>query len=153
MHARVKDGVAIELFDVPQGLALKDCFHPSLLAEFVTVPNNTKVGSTLVNGSWVAPVIPTLEKAKPRRPVLTPTQFKLLWTVPELIAIDELRQIDKTLDKVMDLLEDPKTEEVDLNLRSVKDTITYTVTALPESVLVASAKEQRIKDILTGVFD
>jgi len=70
-YARIIDEVAIETFMPPEGTPIEDCFHPSLVAEFVQVPDEV-VANSIRNedGSWTIPPPPpaTPEPVTPEGP-------------------------------------------------------------------------------------
>jgi predicted component of type VI protein secretion system len=64
MYARITDNIALEVIDFdPVG-----AFHPDVAAMFTPVPDIVQQNYTLVDGEWVAPVIP---------PPYVPTQEEL----------------------------------------------------------------------------
>jgi len=78
-------------------------------------------------------------------PLLTPVEFKLMFTPMERIAIKGKRATDEILDDFMDIIDDPRLVTVDFNLQSTKDAIDYLV-----SIEVLTA--ERAVQVKTGVF-
>lgn len=81
--------------------------------------------------------------------VVTPIEFKLLWTSPERIKIRELRTADLIIDDFMDLVEDPRLTEVNLSLQSTQDGVDYILTVLEAAGTVID-KVARRDSILSG---
>jgi hypothetical protein len=64
-YARVVDDVAVDVVSGnPTGR-----YHPTIAAQFKTVPNSVLVGSRLVNGAWQAPAAPQPEPEPEARPL------------------------------------------------------------------------------------
>lgn len=61
MFALVRDGAVVQLFTPPEGVAIEECFAPSVAAQFVAVPDGTTPaqGWTYVSGVFEPPVPPT----------------------------------------------------------------------------------------------
>jgi hypothetical protein len=85
------------------------------------------------------------EPLVPLLPLLTPVEFKLLFTPTERIAIKNTRPTDEILDDFMDIIDDPRLDTVNFNLQSTKDAIDYLV-----SIEVLTV--ERAVQVKTGVF-
>jgi hypothetical protein len=56
MLARISNKTIVEILMAVDGHAIEDCFHPSILAQCIPVPDGAEVGWTQQeDGSWVAP--------------------------------------------------------------------------------------------------
>ena len=91
--ARIIDGVAADVVDADPA----DLFHPVIAAEFVEVPDQVVVGSTLTDGVWSAPPV-----AQAPEPVRAPVQmavidFLRLFTTEELAGFNALRKACQAL--------------------------------------------------------
>ena len=71
--------------------------------------------------------VPDAVIAPERLKEMSPVQFKMLLTPQERIAIRTARATDPVIDDFMDILEDVRLTEVDRNLQSVQDMVTYLV--------------------------
>jgi len=86
----------------------------------------------------------------PTPPKVTAPQFKMLFTSKERIKAKSLRATDPGVDDFWDLLDDPRTTQVDLALASVQEGIEYVLTAVNaagESLDVQSRKTAIISGI------
>jgi len=88
---------------------------------------------------------PEPEPVAPLLPLLTPVEFKLMFTPTERIAIKNTRPTDEILDDFMDIIDDPRLDTVNFNLQSTKDAIDYLV-----SIEVLTV--ERAVQVKTGVF-
>jgi len=138
--ARIINNIAIDVSDDPD-----NHFHPDIASEFVEVPDEVSHGWKLLDDEWVAPdevVPPTLPNA-----VVSPIVFKLLFTSNERIAAKTLRNTDPIIDDFWSILDDPRTDIVDMRLQSIQDIIGYTLNAInPATVSIRKA------EIFTGVI-
>lgn len=103
-----------------------ELFHPDIAVNFNTdVPDDITVGAELVNNTWVNPaaVEATIEAVVVSVPLLSPVEFKMLFTSEERIAIKATT--DAVVQDFMELINDPRLTQVDRNLQSVKDAINY----------------------------
>lgn len=91
--ARVSDKVAVDVVVSDPALL----FHPTLAAEFVSVPDNVRVGSVLTGKTWSSP---------PDQPPITPDvvpvqmaviEFLRLFTSTELAGFNALRKACQAL--------------------------------------------------------
>lgn len=124
--ARLINNVAIDVVDGDP----TDYFHPDIAAQFEAVPSNIEAGWVLSNDVWEAgessvAVDPEIIYSK-----VGAIKFKLLFTSPERIKAKELRASDAIIDDFWSILDDPRTDDVDLNLASIQGAIEYTLTAI-----------------------
>lgn len=77
--------------------------------------------------------------------IVSPIEFKLLFTAPERIAIKTARATDPVVDDFFEIVEDPRLTSVNLSLQSTQDAIAY----LEATGLIL---QPRVAEILTGVF-
>lgn len=117
--------------DIAQGDP-KELFHPDVAALYATdVPDDAVVGAALVGGEWVVPhteraaVEPTTSYPK-----IGPIAFKMLFAASERIKAKQLRASDEILEDFWGLLDDPRTDTVDLGLASVQAAVEYTLHAV-----------------------
>lgn len=104
-----------------------ELFHPDIAVNFDTdVPDDTAVGAELVNGVWINHVIDdTPVETITVLPLLSPVEFKMLFTSAERIAIKS--STDLVVIDFFELINDPRLTQVDRNLQSVKDAIAHLV--------------------------
>lgn len=58
-YARVHESIVIEVFVVPQGFTINDCFTPEIVAQFEPCPDEVKPGwIKQEDGTFVAPPPP-----------------------------------------------------------------------------------------------
>jgi hypothetical protein len=68
-YARIVDEIAIETFEPPEGVQIEDCFHPSLVAQFVQVPDEVVANSVRnEDGTWTLPVVEDIVTPVPEGP-------------------------------------------------------------------------------------
>lgn len=78
----------------------------------------------------VVPPVPT-EQVEPTNTdfyIISPVQFKLLFTSEERVAIKSARTSDPVIDDFFDIIDDPRLSEVNLKLTSTIDALKYLVT-------------------------
>lgn len=147
-YARIKNNRVVDIATDPTSQ-----FHPDLAVEFVEVPEQVGRGWLLgEDGSWTAPPErgPKPE-TKPKPPKVSAIEFKLLWTPTERVALNKLRETDDLLADFWALIEDPRLTQVDLNLASTKQAVTYAVEKLVEVEEISEdSKESRKKEVLSG---
>ena len=56
--ARIEDGVVVEILTAPTGVALSDCFHPSILAHGVPCGDDAQIGWVYADGVLYDPENP-----------------------------------------------------------------------------------------------
>ena len=118
-----------------------ELFHPDIAVHYDTdVPDDAIVGAELVDGVWVNPVIDTVIEATivAPLPLLSPVEFKMLFTAEERIAIKN--STDPVVQDFFELINDARLTQVDRNLQSVKDAIAY----LASSALITEARAGEI---------
>jgi hypothetical protein len=71
----------------------------------------------------------------------------MLFTLTERIAAEDLRATDRVLDAFWKLIEDPRTDVIDLSLKSVQEAVEYTLAAVG-----AADVAERKASILSGVL-
>lgn len=124
-------------------------FHPEVAAFYNTeVPDGTKPGATLVDGVWTNPTpVVAVDPATATTHVTYPTvgivTFKLLFTSAERQAITAAKATDENIADFFSIIEDPRCDEVNLNLTSVQEMLQYLVV---KNYIAA----ERIPQILTG---
>jgi len=146
-HARIINNVAIDVVDGNPS----DFFHPSIVSQFVTVPDEVESGWLLDTETeeWSAP-----ESVAPAQVTETPQKidvisFKLLFTSPERIKAKELRATDPVIDDFWSILDDQRTQNVDMALTSIQQAIMYTLNAI-DAAGVETDVEARTAAILSG---
>ena len=140
-YARIVNGIAVDIrTESPEGF-----FTPNIVAEFVEVPDEVEYNWTLMNGNWYAPIISEPIVTAPLIPIISPVEFKLLFTPQERMAIKAARATDDILDDLFTILDDPRLKEVNLNLESNKAVMAY----LESKGLVTS---ERKAEIMTGIM-
>lgn len=78
-------------------------------------------------------------------PIVTPVQYKLLFTSAERVAINAAKATDAVIQDLYSILDDPRLTEVDLSLQSTSDALDYLIF---KTLLTAPRKVE----ILTGVI-
>ena len=122
-------------------------YTPDIAAHYsVDVPDTTKVGDSFVAGVWSEKVVAievAQETEAPKPPKVSVIEYKMLFTSAERIATKAC--IDPVIVDLQELMNDPRTLNVDLSLKSISDALDY-MTAIG---LIA---EGRKAQILTGVI-
>ncbi len=148
--ARIIDTVAVDVSTAPN-----EHFHPSLAAEFVEVPTTVQPGWRLEDGHWQAPAAvepgPTAEPA-PSYPTVGPIHFQMLFTSEEAVAAEAARSTNSALNRFWKLIEDPRTDVVNLGLQSVQEAVEYTLT-VAKGAGVELDVPTRKAEILSGVLN
>jgi hypothetical protein len=125
MKAWIENGVVRDVVADPS------VFTPSIASLYTTdVPDGTVNGASFVDGEWVNPVAQEPEEPVVVTPVsepkiVSPVEFKLLFTSPERIAIKAARATDPVIDDFYELLDDPRLSGVNLGLQSIQDAVGY----------------------------
>lgn len=57
-HARVGDGQVVEVFTVPEGFKIEDCFHPAVSEQFVSCGDQVEPGWIEEDGKFQEPKLP-----------------------------------------------------------------------------------------------
>ena len=140
-YARIINGIAIDVRAVsPDG-----CFTPEIAAEFVEIPDNVEDHWILTGTEWAAPVIPEPVVVEPLIPIISPVEFKLLFTPQERLAIKAARSTDDIIDDLFTILDDHRLTVVNLNLDSNKNAVAY----LHSKGLITA---DRKAEIMTGIL-
>lgn len=121
-YARIIDNVAIDVSRDPAG-----SFHPDIAKDFVEVPTKVQPGWTVTDGTWAKPAAVTEPDVAPAAPTVGVIHFKMMFTSEERVKSKALRSQDEALDDFWSLVEDPRTDVVDLSLPSVQGAIEYTL--------------------------
>ena len=139
-YARVVADTAVDVrTEAPEGF-----FTPEVVAEFVEVPDQVENGWLLKDGVWSAPP-PAPEPQPPAQliPLIGPVAFQMLFKIEELVAIDAAKETYPVVRIFWNLLNDPRTDVVDRNLKTVQDGLRY----LEAKGLIGAGRAQ---EILTG---
>jgi len=145
-YARIENSTAVEVFIVPDGQTIADCFHKEVAALFTACPADVTPGSTVDNkGEWTIAPVPVEPVTTLEAPKVSPVEFKLLFTPQERVAMKGARKTDPVMDDFFDVVDDPRLTFVDLGLQSTKDAIAY----LEFKTFITS---ERAAEILTGTL-
>ena len=145
--ARVIDNVAVDVSADPE-----NSFHPDIAAQFVSVPDNVQAGWRKgADGKWGAPAPAPEPVPQVSYPKVGPIHFQMLFTPEEAITADTLKATDNVLASFWKLVDDPRTDTIDLGLQSVQNAIEYTLTAV-KAAGVAVDVPARKAAILSGVL-
>lgn len=124
----------------------EELYHPDIAKFYDTdVPADAVNGDGWVDGQLVKPVIvaPTpVEPQAPKPPKVTVIEYKMLFTSAERIATKA--STDPVMVDLQELMNDPRTVNVDLSLKSVSDALDY----MTHLGIIAPARKA---EILTGV--
>ena len=150
--ARVIDNVAVDVSADPE-----NCFHPDIAAQFVSVPDTVQTGWRKgTDGKWSAPAPAPEPVPQVSYPKVGPIAFQMLFTPEEAITADGLKATDKVLASFWKLIDDPRTDVVDLGLESVQNAIEHTLTAVSAAIVAAGGTAidvpARKAAILSGVL-
>ena len=120
-------------------------YHPDIAALYDTdVPDEAQNGDSYVDGVWIAKPVPepvVQEPVAPVPPKVTVIEYKMLYTSAERIAVKA--SADPVIIDLQELMNDPRTVNVDLSLQSISDALDY-MTAIG---LIAAGRKA---EILTG---
>ena len=141
------DGATVrEVVDIPDGFTLEEVFSPEAAALFMACPASVTQGWRYVDGAWMEPGSePEPEPEVPVYPIVSPVEFKLLFTPQERIAITAAKPDDPVLQDFYTIIDDPRLTCVDLSWMTVQSGIDYLIGA---ELVAAERREQ----ILTGAF-
>lgn len=134
--ARMVDGMAIDIITGDPA----EMFHSDIAKDFVEVPSEVVHGSSLVKGKWQLPSIEKVEVLPPPLPV-SPIQFKLLFTMGELMAIKASE--DPMVVTFFSLVDDPRLTEIRLDTATTKEAVNH----FAEIGLIEKA---RVEEILSN---
>ena len=84
-------------------------------------------------------------------PKVGPIHFQMLFTPAETVAADELKATDKVQASFWKLVDDPRTDTIDLALESVQNAIEYTLTAVKTAGVDVDVQARK-EAILSGVL-
>lgn len=145
--ARIINNVAVDVSVDPASM-----FHSTIAAQFVAVPDAVAVGWIKGNANnWSAPAPQPAPAATVVYPVVGVIAFKMLFTQPERIKSDELRQVSEELDDFWKLIDDPRTDIVNLNLESVQTAVEGTLIAIKAAGVEVDVPARKAA-ILSGVL-
>ena len=140
-YARVINNTAYDVREEsPDGF-----FTPEIANQFIEVPDEVKELSFFDGAKWNDYIEPSQPVIQPLIPVISPVEFKLLFTPQERLAIKTARETDEILDDLFTILDDPRLKEVNLNLESNKAIMAY----LEGKGLITS---ERKAEIMTGIM-
>ena len=144
----LKHNIAVEISADPASQ-----FHPDIAAQFVEVPKEVRAGWVLSDdGTWSAPVIEAAPDAAAARPSVSPVEFKLLWPSPERIALRRMRDTNPVIADFWEIVEDPRVQSVNLDLKSTQQGIAYSLHQLADDGVIEAADiETRVEQILSGI--
>ncbi|WP_417551812.1 hypothetical protein [Marinomonas fungiae] len=146
-YGRIKNGVVVDIATDPNKQ-----FHPTIAAEFVEIPDGAGAGWTFDGTDYAPPVAPDTEPVEPeptKRAIISPVEFKLLFTLSERVAIAELRKTDPILEDFYSLLDDSRLTAVDLAATSIVEGVEYVINELFNAGKVENV-ETRKAEILGG---
>ena len=146
-QARIVNSVAV---DVVTGDPA-EFFHPDIAKDFVPVPEQVESGWSVTAGKWSAPTPVEPVAPAPVDPKVGPIHFQMLFKPAEMVAAEELKATDKVLASFWKLVDDPRTDTIDLALTGVQNAIEYTLTAV-QAAGVPLDVQARKADILSGVL-
>ena len=147
--ARVVAGTVAEVFTPPEGVTIQECFHADVAAMFQPCPNMVEVEwTTDGKEAWAPPPVVPSAIVYPK---VGPIHFQMLFTPEEAITADTLKATDKVLASFWKLVDDPRTDTIDLGLQSVQNAIEYTLTAI-NAAGVDLDVQARNAAILSGVL-
>lgn len=125
-----------------------ECYTSDIAAHYTTiVPDDIRSGATFDGTKWSNPTphVPTpAEPVKRYRTMLTPLEFKMLFTATERVAIKAAAANDPLIADYLEIADDPRLKDVDLSLQANIDGIGYMVS---KGLLAAS----RGATILLGI--
>lgn len=115
-YARIINDVAVDVSSNPA-----EQFHPDIAKDFVPVPDQVESGWSVSAGKWSPPPAPA-EPITPAAvyPKVSPIAFQMLFKVDELVAIDAAKETNAAIRIFWKLLDDPRTDFIDLNLEPVQ---------------------------------
>jgi len=114
--------------DIAPG-APEQFYHPSVAANYDTeVPDNAANGDTFTDGVLTKRPVPVVVTPEPQPVVFVPPkvtviEYKMLFTSAERIAVKT--STDPVIIDLQELMNDPRTVNVDLSLKSISDALDY----------------------------
>ena len=143
------NGVAADETMVDNGSEIFDRFHPDVAKQFIEVAISVEAGATLINGDRINPSPPpSSDVATP--PTVGVIRFKLLFKIVELVAVYELAKTDSVIKTFMAIVDDPRTDVVDLSLSAIQDGIEYVLSKIYSEPGQEALLEDRLMEILSG---
>ena len=140
-YARIVNGIAVDVRDdCPDGL-----YVPDIVSEFVEVPDNVEDNYFFDGTEWTAPVVFEPVVTDPLIPIISPVEFKLLFTPQERVSIKKEISTDEIIEDLFTILDDPRLTNVNLNLESNVAIMDY----LEQKGLITA---ERKAEIMTGVI-
>lgn len=122
-------------------------YHPEIALYYDTdVPDDAERGDTFSEGVLTKKVVleaPPIEPVVVKPPKVSVIEYKMLFTSAERIAVKA--STDPVIIDLQELMNDPRTVNVDLSLKSISDALDY-MTYLG---LIAAGRKA---EILTGVI-
>ena len=123
-----------------------ESYHPDIAALYdAQVPDEAQQGDTFEDGVLTPKPVPEYvapEPVAPTPPKVSVIEYKMLFTSAERIATKA--STDPVIMDLQELLNDPRTINVDLSLQSISDALDY----MTHLGLIASGRKA---EILTGV--
>lgn len=119
-------------------------FTPDVAAHYDTdIDDDVQPGAQWDGEKWVnPPARPAVEP--PEEPAsslqIGPIAFQLLFTMPEMVAIDAAKATDPAVRLFWGILTDPRTDAVDRSLQSVQSAIQY----LEQKGYIAQGRAEQI---------
>ena len=108
-----------------------ECYTAEIAAHYTTiVPDDIRSGATFDGTKWSNPAPPVpvpVEPVKRYRTMLTPLEFKMLFTATERVAIKAAAATDPLIADYLEIADDPRLKDVDLTLHANVDGIGYMV--------------------------
>lgn len=91
-YARIQSGFAAEIFTLPDGTTLAQCFCPALAAQFIDVtaaPPNPGDAATETNGAWTfaAPPVPAIDTRPAARAALDTSDRTIIRCYERAVAV------------------------------------------------------------------
>lgn len=122
-----------------------ECYQPDIAQFYSTeVGDDVQIGATWDGHQWVNLAPPEPEPLPPALiPIIGPIAFQMLFSVEELVAIEAAKETDSVVKIFFKLLDDPRTDIVDRNLKTVQDGLKY----LESKGLIGAGRAQ---EIITG---
>lgn len=90
-----------------------------------------------------------ITNTQPHFPTIGPIHFQMLFTSAEAVAAEAARATDPVLNRFWKLIEDPRTDVVNLSLESVQDAVEHTLTVAKQTITDLDVPARKAQ-ILTG---
>ena len=140
---RKEKGTAIEVFTVPDGLTLTDCFHPDIAVLFSACPANVTIGSTVDElGAWtIAPAQEQEAAVSVTSTVrhITPAAYFRRFTVSEEAAIRTAAKANMELTVLLSRVDSAKFVDLD------EDEVAQGLAALVAAELLTAERAEAIR--------